>query len=394
MKKTVRRCLAACLCSLALCLACFNISAETPEAIDQLPLAELYPFEENIDDFNAKVDNLVYEMSNAEKAAQMIMVYYSGDKFVTEHQFGGVLIMQNMLKKPDEVVASLKRMQATSKIEVFVSIDQEGGKVNRMKRLPGWSKVPSAKAIRDWESNEITDLTTKIAKQLQQVGINMNLAPVLDPSIDYMGRSTFMEQSSRSFGENGSEIIPDARAFISGFSTHRVMTINKHFPGYDVASNSDHDIAVSQAPFENILENTSSFTALAQASDGVMMSSILFADTDDKPAVLSEMMVGWARALYGDGLILTDDLWGVALRSWISPESNIKNYPDEEFLKMVKMALLAGNDILMITYPQKAVLMKEAIAEWMLYDEQVAFRVNESVRRIVKIKLEREQALE
>ncbi len=399
MKKSKRRDLASRFCGLAFCLAINCASAQTSSDIEDLPLADLYPIDnphlENpeVDDLETRIDDFVYKMSNAEKAAQMILVYFSDDSLITEHQFGGVLIMQNMLKKPAEIVASLERMQTNSKIEVFVSIDQEGGKVNRMKRLPGWNKVPSAKAIRDWDSTRITDLTEKIAIQLQEIGINMNLAPVLDPSIDYLGRNTFMEQSSRSFGENGGAIIPNARAFISGFSEHGVMTINKHFPGYDVASNSDHDIAVSQAPFENILENTSSFTALSEASTGVMMSSILFADTDDKPAVLSDLMVGWARALYGDGLIMTDDLWGVALRSWISPESSTKDYPDDQFLKLVKMALLAGNDILMITYPEKAVLMKEAIAEWMLYDEQVAFQVNESVRRIVRTKLKRAQEI-
>jgi len=389
---------------LLFCLSIYCVSAQTLPETKDLPLADLFPYTDRLDEtaddglavsnLEAEVDDFVYRMSNAEKAAQMILVYYSDDALITEHQFGGVLIMQNMLRQPAEIVASLKRMQANSKIEVFVSIDQEGGKVNRMKRLPGWNKVPSAKAIRKWDIPKITALTEKIAEQLHDIGINMNLAPVLDPSIDYRGRNTFMEQSERSFGENGSAIIPSARAFIAGFSEHDVMTVNKHFPGYDVASNSDHDIAVSQAPFENILENTSSFTALAEASSGVMMSSILFADTDDKPAVLSEMMVGWARALYGEGLILTDDLWGVALRSWISPESSTKNYPDDQFLKLVRMALLAGNDILMITYPEKAVLMKEAIAEWMLHDEQVAFRVNESVRRIVKTKLQRQQALQ
>jgi len=368
---------------------CLVISAATP-----LVAAE------NIDPFNAippepikelsledRVDELLYHMSNAEKAAQLIMVYFSGETFVSEHQFGGVLVMQNMLKDQAKITNELAALQLNSKAGVFVAIDQEGGIVNRIKRLPGWSNTPSAKVMREWDTAKITELTNRIGIQLNEIGINMNLAPVLDPSLDYEGRDTFMEQSRRSFGATGAEIIPDGRAFIKGFNQNGVLTINKHFPGYDVASNSDHDIAVSQAPFSNILDNTSSFSALSKEANGVMMSSILFSDTDDKPAVLSEMMVGWARALYGDGIIITDDLWGVALRSWISPTSSIKNYPDEEFLKLIKMALLAGNDMMMITYPQKAVLMKEAIAEWMLADELIAFRVNESARRILQTKL-------
>ncbi len=361
----------------------------TEQALTDTPLpeAELPVDESPIVLFEDRVDELLYNMSNAEKAAQLIMVYFSGEEFVTEHQFGGVLVMQNMLKNPAEITEELKNLQRNSKAGVFVAIDQEGGVVNRIKRLPGWNKTPSAKVMGEWDSAKITELTNRVGAQLKDIGINMNLAPVLDPSLDYLGRETFMEQSRRSFGATGADIIPDGRAFIKGFNQHGVLTINKHFPGYDVASNSDHDIAISQAPFSNILDNTSSFSALSKEANGVMMSSILFADTDDKPAVLSEMMVGWARALYGDGIIITDDLWGVALRSWISPSSSEKNYPDDAFLKLIKMALLAGNDMMMITYPEKAVLMKEAIANWMLTDELVATRVNESANRILTIKL-------
>lgn len=369
-----------------LCLvmtAVANFATAETSATSQLPALDLIP----IESLESRVDELLYHMSNDEKAAQLIMVYFSGEEFVTEHQFGGVLVMQNMLKNPTKITAELKTLQDSSASGVFVAIDQEGGVVNRIKRLPGWSKTPSAKIMREWDTAKITELTSRVGAQLNEIGLNMNLAPVVDPAIDYLGRDTFMEKSRRSFGDKGAEIIPDARAFIKGFNQHGVLTINKHFPGYDVATNSDHDIAVSQAPFENILNNTSSFSALSSDADGVMMSSILFEDTDDKPAVVSHMMVGWARALYGDGIIITDDLWGVALRSWVNPKASIKNYPDEDFLKLVRMALLAGNDMLMITYPEKAVLMKEAIAEWMMADELVAYRVNESARRILTLKL-------
>ncbi len=370
-------------------LLCLIVLITAEQALaEATPPAPIIPAEsEPTVFFENQVDELLYNMTNAEKAAQLIMVYFSGEEFVSEHQFGGVLVMQNMLKDASKITAELEMLQRNSKAGVFVAIDQEGGVVNRIKRLPGWSKTPSAKVMREWDASKITELTNRIGNQLNEIGINMNLAPVLDPSLDYEGRNTFMEQSRRSFGATGAEIIPDGRAFIKGFNQNGVLTINKHFPGYDVASNSDHDIAVSQAPFSNILDNTSSFSALSKEANGVMMSSILFSDTDDKPAVLSEMMVGWARALYGDGIIITDDLWGVALRSWISPKSSIKNYPDDAFLELIKMALLAGNDMMMITYPEKAVLMKEAIAEWMLTDELVAFRVNESARRILQAKL-------
>ena len=168
---------------------CLVISAATP-----LVAAE------NIDPFNAippesikelsledRVDELLYHMSNAEKAAQLIMVYFAGEAFVSEHQFGGVLVMQNMLKDQTKITNELAALQSNSKAGVFVAIDQEGGIVNRIKRLPGWNKTPSAKVMREWDTAKITELTNRIGIQLNEIGINMNLAPVLDPSLDYKG---------------------------------------------------------------------------------------------------------------------------------------------------------------------------------------------------------------
>ncbi len=331
-----------------------------------------------------QVDQIMDDMSDEEKAAQLILVYYTNPDFVADNGFGGVLIMQNMLKDPDKLKAGLQDMQSSSKRGVLVSIDQEGGRVNRMKLLPGWGKVPSAKEMSTWSDEEITQHAVKVAQPLHDLGINLNLAPVLDPGQDYLGEKTFMAKKQRSFGSDSDLIYRKADAYMKGFQACDIASVSKHFPGYDVQTNSDREVAISQAPFENVRKNIEPFEKLAFNVAGVMISSVHYEQFSDAPAVMSKKMVGMARETHPDAILMTDDLWGKALRSWVSEQGNITN--NQQVLALTRSALDAGNDMLMITYPEKAVLMKKAIVRWMSEDEDFRNRVNDSVNRILQNK--------
>jgi len=338
------------------------------------------------------VDRIMSAMSDEEKAAQLILVYFSSSEFITRHEFGAVLVMQNMIKDLEQLSSRLHTLQQKSKIGVLVTIDQEGGKVNRLKYLPEWKHLPSAQTMSKWSSIKIKQHNLRIARVLATAGVHLNLAPVLDPSHNYQGEKTLMGLEQRAFGQNSNQIVARASNMINAFSSQGVLTIAKHFPGYDVAEHSDHEIAISHAAQKYITDNVQAFNMAAPLVDGVMMSSIYYTSMVNNPAVLSPRMVGWARQIFPGKLILTDDLWGVALRTWINPENVDKyNYPDKDFLRLVKMTLEAGSDLLMITYPEKAVLMKHAIVKWMRNDLKLRERVNQSVRRILiakaKVKL-------
>jgi len=333
------------------------------------------------------VDELLQSMSDEQKAAQLIMVYFASPEFVIKHEFGAVLVMQSMIKDTKTLSAKLDKLQHQSAIGVLTAIDQEGGNVNRLKRLPGWKNTPSAATQAAWPNRKILNHQLKVAAQLRTMGINTNLAPVLDPSHNHQGKPAFMGKRKRSFGQKPCAITSKAAEFIEAHQQNNVLTISKHFPGYDAENNSDHEIAISDASRTDLNNTIQPFLALAPIVDGVMMSSIHYQKMTDRPAVLSTEMVGWARELHPQKIIITDDLWGQALRSWINPISaKRKKYPDEDFLVLTRMALDAGNDILMITYPKKAVLMKKAITEWMQQDETLRLRVDQSVRRILSTK--------
>ena len=328
------------------------------------------------------------------------MVYFSSPEYVARHQFGATLVMQNMIKDADSLTKQLQRLQQLSAIGVITAIDQEGGRVNRLKQLPGWKTIPSASEQSAWKPEKIQPYQSKVAARLQSMGLNLNLAPVLDPMQDKNGNPSLMGIKQRSFGQTPYTIATNAAAFVDAYKTHGILTVSKHFPGYDVASNSDHEIAISHSPREEIQDYVQPFWALAPIVDGVMLSSIQYNSLSNRPAVLSPEIVSWAREIHPEKIIITDDLWGRALRAWINPVSvKRKKFSDEDFLSLTRMALDAGNDMLMITYPVKAELMKTAIARWMKEDEQLNAHVNAAARRILLAKqkiglLERQKPLD
>ncbi len=333
------------------------------------------------------IDEYLRAMSDEQKAAQLIMVYFASPEFVVQHEFGAVLIMQNMIKDADKLSARLDKLQQQSRIGVLTAIDQEGGSVNRLKYLPGWKNTPSAATQSRWSNSKIRKHQKKVATKLHALGVNTNLAPVLDPATNHRGKPTFMGKRKRSLEGTAYDIASKAAVFIQAHQEKNVLTISKHFPGYDAENNSDHEIAISDASRNDLNNYIQPFWALAPIVDGVMMSSIHYQSMSDRPAVLSPEMVNWAREIHPEKIIITDDLWGLALRSWINPVSaKRKKYPDKDFLKLTRMALQAGNDMLMITYPKKAVLMKQAIADWMKQDENLRQQINQSVKIILLAK--------
>jgi beta-N-acetylhexosaminidase len=328
-------------------------------------------------------------MTLREKAAQMILVYHSSPEFMLKHKFGGSLIMSGMLKKPDKLKNSIKTIQQTSSIPLLITIDQEGGKVNRINKLPGWDSVASADVLSSLSDDSIVNYLHPVANSLADLGINTNLAPVLDPSLDWKKDSTFMALSSRSFGYDSQSIVKPATAFSKAFQNKGIQCISKHFPGYDVQTNSDHEIAVSHADSLALHKQVISFQGLAGYTSGIMMSSILFEKISELPAVFDEKMVSWARRTDPQALIMTDDLWGTALRAFVSKKKKVARteYPASDFKKLTLMAFDAGNDMLMITYPQKAVEMIDILAAESEKDPDRMKRLNASVRRILTTKI-------
>ena len=350
-------------------------------------------FAENIDLNSEKnlafVDSLVSHMSIDEKIGQMVLVYNSPLSFLKKYSVGGVLIMQNMLKKPEKLKKDLAKAQKELKIPLFISIDQEGGTVNRMSFMSKWKNAPSAKKLSKWSTDSIYRYQVELAKDLSSLGVNLNLAPVLDPDTNYLNIVTHIGNEDRSFGTNSEDILPKALAFSDAFLHYSIGSVIKHFPGYNVTENSDKNISIGSADSNSIKKNMEVFTAFGDRAVGVMMSSVLYKNYCDRPALFCSEIVKSARGISPNIIVITDDLWGTAVRSFTYPNHKITNteYPDTAFQRVIELAVLAGNDMLMVTYPQKVPLIIERISDLAEKSESVRTHIDEAVKRVIRQKL-------
>ena len=328
-------------------------------------------------------------LSIRQKAAQMIMVFIPFDpKYTIQYEFGGCLVSLKHFKRAEDFSKTLSAINNTMRIKPFVAADQEGGRVNRLVAYSSrYKNIPSAKEMRIMSEKRIFSIAKKVGATLDSLGVNLNLAPVLDPAKDSKQINSFMEEGNRSWGDDTTNA-PKVRAFVRGMQENHVQCVSKHFPGYDSWTNSDHQIAVSASPKSQIEKNVEFFKTLANDIPVTMMSSVRFIRISNRPAVFEPKIVRMAREISPETVILTDDLWGMSLRSWVSglKRAESRNYPMEDFQKIIRMSITAGNDMLMITYPQKALEMLDYMVELSKQNNYYRERIEESAARILKMK--------
>jgi len=328
-------------------------------------------------------------MTLRQKAAQKIMVFLTSADFVIENEIGGLLITGKHLREADDFMRKVDKINSKLMIPVFTATDQEGGIVNRLASYSErWEHLPSARDMRNMDTVKIHKLANRVGQALKEIKINMNLAPVLDPSKDYSDKNSFMEESRRSWGRDTANAYK-VRTFVKGMRANGVVCVSKHFPGYDSWTNSDHQIAVSASPNEKIQENIKFFKTLSKDIPVTMMSSVRFLRISSRPAVFDKNIVKMARRSTPDMVVLTDDLWGTSLRAWASGKTQIpprKNYPDKDFRRLITAVIDAGNDIMMISYTSKAKDMLDIMMDLCNKSSKYKQHIEESAARILKLK--------
>lgn len=335
-----------------------------------------------------KIKTIINKMSLKDKAAQMIIVYHSPSTYMLKHHYGGSLVMNNSFKNIENLKKDIALLQNKMPIPVLITTDQEGGTVDRLKKIEELGRMNSAAIMGKMKPEEISNYVIPWANKLKELGINTNLAPVLDPAKDWQGNYTFMFNSNRSYGEDSSTVINSANAFMDGFKSKGILCISKHFPGYDVQTNSDHELAISLADSNHVAKQIETFAATAKHANGVMMTSIKFDKFSDKPAVFDPKIVSWAKKAFPNAIIMTDDLWGTSLRAFAADTTDIgRKYSNENLKKLTMYAFDAGNDMLMMTYPAMAEKMILMIATEAKRNPRRKVILDQAVYKILKVKI-------
>lgn len=325
-------------------------------------------------------EQLLEKMTVEEKVGQLFMFGIDGttltDKtkqIIEDYHIGGILLFGKNITNEKQLKNLIGNLQSESKVPLFISIDQEGGIVKRIT----WNPILT---IAQPDINTTTQAYT-VAKDrgeiLKSLGINMNLAPVVEYITD---KNSFMY--NRTYRGSEKEVYEKSISTIQGYMEAGIISVPKHFPGHGNTSPDSHyslpmvNISKNQwdeyiQPFSNIIEKTS--------VDAIMVGHIKFPNIDTKPATLSYEIITnrLIKQLKYNGLIISDDMEMDALDNIDTPEHT------------AEQALLAGNDILI--YSQSTADQQNIQSDVYNYIvkevEDGKMNIDEKVLKILRMKI-------
>jgi len=286
------------------------------------------------------------EMSLEEKVGQILVVQFHGEEanedakaLVQEMHVGGFIYYtwSNGLTSPAQVKALSAGLQKLTKgPRLFITTDQEGGIVTRLTQ--GFTVLPGNKALGMTRKPELAkESAIAIGEELQAVGINMNLSPVVD--VNSNPRNPVI--GIRSFGDSAAMVIAFGKKALEGYREAGTIACLKHFPGHGHVEVDSHLALpiVHKSKEELMRVELKPFAKLASQADMIMTAHLLMPALDpDNCSTLSKKTVDFLRKDLGfQGVIITDSL---AMEGVLKKCGSV----DEAAVQ----ALNAGCDILML----------------------------------------------
>jgi beta-N-acetylhexosaminidase len=265
-------------------------------------------------------------------------------------QPGGFILFGRNIESAAQLRRLIDDLRALSEIEPIITIDQEGGRVSRL-RLIG-NEPPNAQQLREKDDVDLIrrhgDVTGRL---LRLFGFNLDLCPVLDISFDDDADNSLR---GRCYGKTVEQVVRNAGAFNDAMREQGIASCGKHFPGYSAATvDAHHDLpkidrtreeldAEELAVFAKFVGRGGSPNRPANAVDSMMICHGWYPcfESTKTPASLSHRVItGLLRGEMGfEGLIMTDDLDMGAI---------MNEYGLEE---TIRLAIAAGNDLAMICH--------------------------------------------
>ena len=320
----------------------------------------------------ARVDRVLQGLDVRARAAQLLIAYPQIGKGAVE--VGGVVFVGGSLRNVAKATEKIASLTARSKVPPFFAVDMEGGPSNRLKSLKALREMPAARELAELEDAEVKKWGKRVGQAMQAIGLNMNLAPVLD-----MAGTGHMANNRRSFSGDPEVVTKKATAYARGLLEAGVLPIGKHYPGYgDLEGDSDH--ALVSAPWEKdrVLQELAVFHRIQEVLAGVMLANVAYPAFNPRPAILSAELVSLAHD-NPDWIAVTDDLSIQLLADTIGGTSE----------DVLKQALLAGNDLLLTTAPpdwDKGLDYVGILARFAEADPAARKKVDAACRRVLRLK--------
>lgn len=323
-------------------------------------------------------------MTLKEKIGQLFMVGFDGtnasksvQRLIKEFHIGGLILFARNLQSPSQTAKLCNTLQAWSKkMPLLISIDQEGGRVSRLPK--GFTVFPGGAQLAACRSTELVYRAAQAtARELRSVGINMNLAPVLDintnPSNPVIG--------DRAFSASPTLVSSMGLTMMAGFQDNSVIACGKHFPGHgDTSTDSHKELPrvrhglqrlreVELRPFLHTVQN---------GLVSIMTAHVLYPKLDpDEPATLSNRIItGLLRRSMGfRGVVVTDDLEMAAISD--------RHGSGEAAVRAIE----AGVDLILICHDErKQREALEAVAKAVKQKKISEARIEQSLLRVLQVK--------
>jgi beta-N-acetylhexosaminidase len=332
------------------------------------------------------IQNKVDAMSLDEKIGQLLVVGFDGyamndniNNLIKDNKVGGVILFSKNVENSNQLFSltnSIKTMNAQNKIPLFISVDEEGGRVSRMpseiKKLPT-NKVIGKRNDGDFSYN----IGKIIGEELKTFGFNMDFAPVLDinsnPNNPVIG--------DRSFGNNIDIINKLGIKTMEGMVSSNIIPVAKHFPGHGDTSVDSHvglPVVNKNLMQLNDFELIPFNEAIKNNVDAIMVSHILLNKIDaDFPASMSKVIITdiLRENLKFQGVVITDDMtMGAIIKYYDIGDASVKS-------------INAGSDLILVCHGYDNELkvinsLKLAVQNKIITED----RLNESVYRILRLK--------
>lgn len=300
---------------------------------------------------------------------------------------GGIILFEKNLAEKEtaeRLNEILEYAQKTSEIPLFVSIDEEGGRVNRLKPKYGFPQTKTAQELGKIDQPDTTRFYAgQTASTLYKLGINMNFAPAVDVNVN--PKNPVIGSIGRSYSADYLGVVKHADQFISSHELFGVATVLKHFPGHGSSKNDTH-LGIADVSTTWQIQELYPYKALIDSGKvrAIMTAHIVNASLDDRklPATLSDKIIsGLLRGfLEYDGVVITDDMQMAA----ISKEYGLQESVKKSILAGVDILLFANNvpDYELVTAAQIHQIIKDLVKNKEISDGTI----RESFKRILTLK--------
>lgn len=306
---------------------------------------------------------------------------------IKEGKVGSIIIFEKNIPKTNSYMGLKKIVwtyQQAATIPLFVSIDQEGGRVNRLKEKYGFPRSISAmNAGKDWNLDSVRFYSQSTAAALSGLGINVNFAPVVD--LGSNPNNPIIAKVERAFSASADTVTIMAREVVKAHREVGVVTSLKHFPGHG-SSKDDTHLGIADVTNTWEEKELTPYRQLLKEGyiDAIMTSHIVNKKLDARglPGTLSDSILnGLLRKKLGyTGVVFSDDMQMHAIT---------KHYGLEE---AIRLAILAGVDIMTFsnnimgsevrTVDKVHSIIKKYVQDGVITQQ----RINESYKRIMNLK--------